>query len=305
MTGESPTAPSPADGGPRIASRTRRSSVAPLAAVAVAIVAIGGAYLTSHKGKRRVPRSSATVASLSPTYPTPALAGALHSELGPDGMTWQWIGRVASFELTGVKQSWVVFRALSRPQRKLVFSESAGEHVSVNIQASPEVYLVGPLSPGRVALNAARTSAARREKGSARSVFMSTLRAASNPVAVLPGTGFWSTESSGGVVFNWMRSSGAIDVYAPGSPGGQVWLTFLARSLGEPRALTIRGGAGSHHVAVTTTAEPVTVGPFTLANGRARVTLTASPGPAQYGADPRALSVQVASLGGYTVAAKA
>lgn len=56
---------------------------------------------------------------------------------------------------------------------------------------------------------------------------------------------------------------------------------------------------------VTTTALPVTLGPFQLDHGRTQISMVASPGPRRYGTDPRLLSVQVALLGGYTSPAEA
>jgi hypothetical protein len=134
-------------------------------------------------------------------------------------------------------------------------------------------------------------------------VFLSTVRVMPNPVAVLPATGFWDTESAGGVVFNWLRNTGVLDIYAPASPAGALMLTFIGRSLGRQRSLTAQSGNTIRHAIVTTSPEQVTIGPFPLVRGHATVLLSAVPGPRRYGSDPRSLSVQVAALGGYTTTA--
>jgi hypothetical protein len=273
----------------------------------LAAVAVAAAYLISHTGAPQSPAGSTLVDSGSgPAYPTPVLAGALSPEMGPDGSSWQWIGKTASFELTGFRRSWVAFRALSsRSPRTLAFNGPAGERVSARIQTAPALYLVGPLSEGRVVVSASPAIPAKPGRAPTLAVFLSTLRAMPNPVAAMPQSEFWATESAGGVVFNWMRRVGTIQVYAPQVRAGSVRLTFVARSLGEPRVLTVQSGADSHRVDVTTTAQSFTVGPFALVEGRATVSLRPSPGPKHYGADPRLLSVQLAALGGSASSAEA
>jgi hypothetical protein len=287
-----------------------RRAAAPAAATVIAVVAVVAAYLISHTNAPRSPShlSAATshtssTPSPAPAYPTPALGGALSPETGPDGMPWQWIGGTASVELAGARRSWVAFRALSpRVTRTLDFTGPAGEHVAARIGSTAGVHMVGPLGTGRVVLRASPMTASVKGKPPSLSVFLSALRVMPNPVAVLPGDGFWSTESAGGVVFNWLRGTGSIDVYAPGAPSGRVWVTFIARSLGAQRTITVARALTTKRVTVTTTAQPVTVGPFRLVHGRARVQLDPAPGPRRYESDPRPLSVQVASLGGYTTA---
>lgn len=284
-----------------LASGALRRYAVPAAAIALAILAIGAAYLISHTGATHSSGVAAQASASAPSYPTPPLAGALSPETGPDGMAWQWIGRAASIELAGAKRGWLAFRALSpRVPRTLSFSGPAGEHLDVSVQTAPDVYLVGPLSGGRILVQASPVAPARPGRPPSLAVFLSTLRAMPTALATVPGAGFWSTESSGGVIFNWMRGSATIDAYSPGTPSGRVWLTFFARSLGQQRTVLARSGATSDRVAVTTTAQSVKVGPFALVHGRARIVLRPSPGPEHYGIDPRALSIQVAELGGYT-----
>lgn len=277
------------------------SVAAPAAAVLVAVVAVVAAYLISHTSTPRSALSSAPAALPSPAYPAPALGGALSPEAGPDGMPWQWIGQAASLQLASPKPSWIAFRALSpRIGRALTFTGSGGERVTVHIATAPGVYLAGPLAAGTVLLRPRPVTALGRGVPPSPAVFLSTPRVMPNPVAVMPGAGFWSTESAGGVVFNWLRRSGVIDVYSPRTPSGSASLAFLARSLGQRRIVTARGAGTSSRATVTTTARPVTLGPFRLVGGRARIVFRVSPGPRRYGADPRPISVQVAGLGAYT-----
>jgi len=290
-------------------SRALLLNAAPVAAVLLAGIAIAAAYLISHTSTPHATKSPGSAKSLppappAPVYPTPTLLGALSPEHGPDGMSWQWVGEAASLQLTGVKRGWLAFRALSPGlPRKLAFTGPHRERTSVRVGAAPGVYLAGPLSEGAVALSASPVAAAKRGRPPTLAVFLSTLRVMPNPVAVLPGTGFWNTESAGGVVFNWLRNTGALDVYAPASPAGPVTLSFIARSLGGQRSLTARSGQTIRRATVTSSPQQLTLGPFPLVRGRARVLLSAAPGPRRYGSDPRSLSVQVAALGGYTTAA--
>jgi hypothetical protein len=278
----------------------------PVGAVAVAAIAIASAYLIAHTDSTpssKSPASTFTAAS-GPSYPTPVLNGALSPETGPDGTSWQWIGATASVELPGPSPSWLAFRALSpRIARTLTLTGPSGERAGARVRTAPSVYLLGPFSPGRAVLRAAPVQPATAGRPPALAVFLSALRVMPNAVAAVPGTGFWSTESSGGVVFNWMRGTAAIDVYAPQRATGQAWLTFIARSLGQPRTLTAVSGASRAHLSVSTRPRSITVGPFALARGRTTVLLLPAPGPRRYGNDPRALSVQIAGLGGFTRAA--
>jgi hypothetical protein len=286
--------------GSRVPTRLRSAPLAPIAALALAAISIGAAYLVSHKSKSTSGAHAVHVSTSVPasTSPIPVLVGALPAETGPDGMPWQWIGTSASVQLSDYSHNWLAFRAMSGGlPRTLSFSGPAGEHVTVAVRNdAPQVYLAGPLSNGRIVLRASQPPRAKRVLPPSPSVFLSGLRAASAPVAALPGAGFWQTERAGNVVFNWMRGSGVIDVYAPGTPTGRVSLAFDVRSLGQPRTLTVQGGPTVERVAVTTTARTVLVGPFELTSGRARLVLGASPGPRRYTNDPRILSIQIANL---------
>src|SRR5207244_1435242 len=115
----------------------------------------------------------------------------------------------------------------------------------------PRVFVVGPLSEGRVLIHATPSGKASPGRPPALSVLLSTMRVLPNPVAVLPGSGFWSTENAGGVVFNWLRDSGIIDIFAPGTYTGRGWLTFVARSLGQQRTLTAQDGQVTGHAVVS------------------------------------------------------
>jgi hypothetical protein len=167
----------------------------------------------------------------------------------------------------------------------------------------PAVYVAGPFPEGVVSLRP-RPGAVVASRSDRRrlSVFLSTLRTYQGPLAALPGAGFWGVESVQGVVFNWLRDAGFVDIYAPRAHAAHVWLTFVGRSLGEDRTLTASSGQTRSRVVVGTSAHLVRIGPFTLAGGRARVLLTPSPGARRYGGDPRLLSIQVALLAAHTSA---
>jgi hypothetical protein len=109
-------------------------------------------------------------------------------------------------------------------------------------------------------------------------------------------------ESVQGVVFNWLRDAGVVDVYAPHLRAARIWLTFVGRSLGEDRTLTASSGQTSSRLVVGTSAHLVRIGPFPLKVGRARVFLRPSPGARSYAGDPRPLSIQVALLAAHTSA---
>jgi hypothetical protein len=232
----------------------------------------------------------------------PAVDGVFPRELGPDGLGWQWIGHAASIRLAGASPVWVAFRALSlRLSRMLTFRDSAGQQRTVHIGTRPKVYLVGPLTNGIVRLTPTPGGlvASRRDRRPL-SIFLSMLRALPRPLAAIPGQGFWPTETEGRVVFNWLSSAGAIDVYAPRTPSGSIWLTFMARSSGRSRLLVVQSGRAIIKVAVSTRRRFVRVGPFQLVRGRAKLLLSASPGPSRYSHDPRLLTVQIAQLGAHT-----
>jgi hypothetical protein len=288
-------------------AKPRRNGVlwATLAALTLAFGAIAGAYLTSRRSTPSQPRSSAIAAGPAQANTAPALQGAFPPEPGPEGTEGQWIGDAASISVVGLKRSWVAFRALSlRGARTLTLTTPQGAHAVTRVGSLPELYVVGPFPEGILALRPSpgSTVASRRDRRRL-SVFVSTLRAFPSPVAALPGAGFWPAEQVPGLVFNWLREVGVIDIYSPTSQAGPIWLTFVGRSLGEPRALIVASGATTSQVVVPTSAQFLRLGPFKLAGGRVRVLLRASPGPRRYGIDPRLLSVQVAELAAHTSAA--
>jgi hypothetical protein len=201
-------------------------------------------------------------------------------------------------KLTGVTQAWVTFRALSlHSDRTLTFRGPAGELVAAHIGTEPHIYIVGPLSSGIFVLRPtpAGRVASRRDSRHL-SVFLSELRVLPHPFAALAGEGFWPTESIKGVNFNWLGGTGMIDVYAPRTRVSSIWLTLMAKSIGQQRMLIAHTGQSTHEAAVPISSRFIRLGPFRLVRGQARVLLSTSPGPSHYGADPRLLSVQVSQL---------
>jgi hypothetical protein len=287
--------------------RRRLTALAvPLAALALAVIAIIAAYVVSQATAPGRPRPVATAAALREASRALAVDGAFPAERGPDGAAWQWIGDRASIRLRHIGKPWITFRALSlRLGRTLTFSGPAGKRVAVHIGTQPEVYLVGPLSEGRFLVSPTPPSSTASARDRRRlSVFLSTPQVVASPVIASPGAGFWSSESSGGALFNWLRSTGVIAVDAPLARVRSVWLTFVTRSLGQQRTLTARSGGTTDEVVVATSGRPVKLGPFQLLHGRANILVSVSPGPRRYGVDPRLLSIQVASLAAHTSAAE-
>jgi hypothetical protein len=281
-------------------SRRRMTTlVVPYAALLLAVVAIAATYVTSKRIPPSVPRAAATVV---PGGPVVTLNGAFPLEAGPGGTGGQWIGDVASLKLTGVGKAWVAFRAVSlRVGRTLTFRDRAGDQATAHIGTEPRVYLVGPLSDGVYALHLApRGVIPSRRDPRHLSVFLSTPRTASRPLAALPGEGFWPNESLDGVTYNWLRGVGLIDVYAPRARSDLIWLTFAASSIGSRRTLIAQSGLSTHRVVVPTSSRLIRLGPYRLVQGRARISLHTSPGPSHYGRDPRVLSVWIGRLAAHT-----
>jgi hypothetical protein len=288
-------------------SRRRAVLLAPLSALAFAGVAITGAYLTSGRSTPRPSGSAKLAAPSSRASSAPPLRGAFPFEPGPEGTTGQWIGDAASINLVGLKQSWVAFRALSlRGDRTLSLTTLAGASAAAHIGTRPDMFVVGPFPEGNVSLRPTPASRVASQRDSRRvSVFVSTVRTFGTPVAALPGAGFWGVERAPGLAFNWLRDTGVIDILAPEARARVAWLTFVGRSLGEERALIASSGQTVSRVRVSTSAHLVTLGPFSLVHGRARVLLRASPGPRRYGdVDRRQLSVQVALLAAHASASE-
>ena len=279
--------------------QTSRSGYAgPLAALALAILAGVSAYLISHTSTPPAARVTASSLASAPAYPTPALVGALPPETGPDGTAWQWVTKEASVALPAFRQNWLAFEALgSGARRTITFTGPAGEHHYAEISAHRDVYVVGPMASGTTTLRVTPALAPTPGQPPPVSALLSAIRDMPNPVAAIPGSGFWSTASEGGVVFNWMRNRGTLEIYTPVRSATSVSLSFLARSLVQNRTLTAQSAQTIQRRSVTTTADEFTLGPFRLVDGRARVLLQASPGARRYGIDPRALSVQLADLG--------
>jgi hypothetical protein len=273
--------------------------VVPYAALLLAIVAIAAAYVTSKRVPPSVPRPPGPVV---PAYPAVTLNGAFPLETGPGGTGGQWIGDVASMRLTGISKAWVAFRAVSlRVGRTLTFRDPAGEQATAHIGTEPRVYLIGPLSEGVYALRPTPGGVIPSARDPRHlSVFLSTPRTVSRPLAALPGEGFWPNESVHGVTYNWLRGVGAIDVYALHARADLIWLTFVASSIGSRRTLIAQSGPSAHRVVVPTSSRLIRLGPYRLVHGRARISLHTSPGPSRYRVDPRMLSVWIGRLTAYT-----
>lgn len=275
------------------------SALVPPGALALALATVVAAYLISFTSSPRIPTSaSPLVGTATGLSTTPTLYGGFGREAGPEGTVGQWIGDEASIGSIGIASSWIAFRALSlRIPRTLTFSGVAGRSVAVRIRTRPAVYVVGPLTGGSLLLRPTPGSARASHSDPRRlSIFLSMIRAFPRPVAAIPGGGFWPTERAGGVTFNWLRNTGVIDVAAPHMGSNAVWLEFVVRSLQQPRTLTGTSTGAAHRLAVGTAAQAARLGPFPLARGRARIFLSAFPGPQSLRPDPRALSVQVAAL---------
>lgn len=285
------------------ALRRKTALLAPLAALGLAAAAIGGAYATSNRSTPASPRANP---GITPTQAdtAPTLQGAFPAEPGPEGVQGQWIGDLASVSIGGFKQSWIAFRALSlRRDRTLSVTSARGQSFATHIGVAPSVYMAGPFPEGVISLHPA-PGAVVASRGDRRrlSVFLSTLRTYPEPLAALPGAGFWGIERAPGVAFNWLRDAGVVDIYAPRTTSTHIWLTFVGRSLGADRTLTASSGQTTSRVLIGTSAHLVRIGPFPLVHGRAHVLMSPSPGARRYAGDARPLSIQVALLAAHTSA---
>src|SRR2546421_8697504 len=139
MTG--PTPPGrPADGLATADSAPRRKSalLAPLAALGVAAAAIAGAYATSNRSTTAPSPTAIAGVSATQAVTAPALQRAFPAEPGPEGVEGQWVGDVASATLSGLKQNWVAFRALSlRRGRTLIITPARGHRGAIRIGVGP------------------------------------------------------------------------------------------------------------------------------------------------------------------------
>jgi hypothetical protein len=277
---------------------------ASLGALALAAAAIVGAYATSHRTTSVPAQTGVGAVAASESDTAPALLGAFPAEPGPEGTVGQWVGDAASVTVADFQRSWIAFRAASlRRPRTLTMVPSSGPRLTVRIGTRPALYVVGPFREGVVSLlPRPRAAVASPHDPRQVSVFVSALRTYPRPLAALPGAGFWGVESAQGVSFNWLRDDGVVDVYSPGVNAGPIWLTFVGRSLGEDRTLTVSSGQTTRRVRVGMSARLIRIGPFPLARGQARLLLSPSPGARRYPGDPRSLSVQVALLAAHTSA---
>jgi hypothetical protein len=268
-----------------------------LGALSLAILAIAAALLISH---RSAPPAAATAvaASQPPGTGTVELHGAFPVEPGPDGSGGQWLGDAASVTVAADWPSWIAFRAVSlRVARTLTITGATGEHFEARIATTPAPYILGPVPSGTYVLRPARGTARASTRDPRQvSVFIGPLRAVPQPVAALPAGGFWPTERAEGLTFNWLRDGGIVDVFAPYARARSIWLTFRARSREVERTITAESGVAKQTVAVGISGQLVRLGPFPVLHDEARILLRVAPGPRRYGTDPRALSVQVASL---------
>ena len=305
MTGASPTGHSTATHPTAETAAGRRSAVlAPLAALVLAAGAIAGAYATSNQDTSAPPPTGVVSSARLQTVTAPPLQGAFPAEPGPEGAEGQWVGDAASVTVAGFKQSWIAFRGLSlRRDRTLTMTPSRGGRVTTRIGRLPGIYVAGPFQEGTVTIRSTPGAAVASRTDRRRvSVFLSTLRTIPEPLAALPGAGFWGVERVQGLAFNWLRDAGVIDVYSPRIRAGSIWLTFVGRSLAEDRTLTASDGSATSRVQIGTSGHLVRIGPFPLVRGRARVLLQPSPGARRYGGDPRPLSIQMALLAAHTSA---
>jgi hypothetical protein len=125
------------------------------------------------------------------------------------------------------------------------------------------------------------------------------------PPAVTTGEGFNAPELYNGATSAWMIQDGRLEIDNAG-PSMQVVLTGFAFANQRPRMLDVEDDAGRllARQAVSTSEEPLDLGPLRISHGKSTLTLVARPGPAALGpSDPRMASVFLSDVALQPVAA--
>jgi len=252
-----------------------------------------------------------------PAGPPDAMARLISSsgvEPGFADLGWQWMGDNARIALQAAqKPVWIGFRAVSLNRARdlaVAVPGAAAFHVLIPAYHRHDplrlilshTFEFGPIAFPPPATSLALTAFPPAERPSTRdkrrlSLFLSSLRVGPSPLMVLPGQGFYPTETpSGGGPFNWMKSTAQIDVLLGSPTPHRYWLRFVGQSLTAGRTLVFRTpGNAPVTVGIPPLGEsrPITVGPFVAPGASAQVTLTTPQPLASVATDPRLLGVQV------------
>jgi hypothetical protein len=262
-----------------------RRWIVPLACLAVAVAALVAALLTPREGTRKGIKPVQLTRVVSPRSA---------------GVTWASLDTPGPVAVSARGTYWLAFRGFAvGGNRTLALQGGGGARWSATVGTKPAIHFFGPLVlQGAASYWLTPTDPSSADLRAGEKIFYADFRLFPRPLAVLPGPGFWPEEldTSSGTPLNWLNERGAVDV-ASYRPIERVWLSFDASSVDRQRTLTVAQGARSYRVSVPErgATKHVTVGPFTLRAGAARV-LFSCPGGVITGRDARTRSVRVSRL---------
>jgi hypothetical protein len=261
-----------------------RRWIVPLVCFLVAGAAVAAALLT------RSPRRPATAKRPFIVFPDSAV------------VRWSSLENAGPLTLAGDGRYWLAFRVFALGSGGALSLDGAdGSHLSLRVGPEPAIRFVGPLSIHAASTYWLTPSPAAHGAGAraAGTVFLSGARLFKFPVAALPGAGFWPSSSGQEEAdhANWLSAAGTVDVASATHSQRRVWLSFNVVSLDRPQTLTLSQGRSSYRVSVPErgASSHVTVGPFALQKGVARVRFSA-PDARTLGTDRRRRSVKVSAL---------
>jgi len=277
------------------------TSYAPLVAIVVAVLAVTAAAYVAMRGER------AEVKRPAPDPPAPARPQQVDArfdlryppELGPFGQTWQWMGSSGGVLTRGSGTYHLAFRALSLQGERRLTVGGAG---TVTVDVLPRTYIVGPLRLGPMGLRLQAQPGARRvsRRDTRRvSVFLSGARLAPEPVAALPGKGFYPDERlADGTPFQWLRDRGVVDLVSRDRLRRRAWVRLrLVSPVDRQITASVVGARSAGPLRLPrNTRTTLAVGPVPLREGRGRFRLRLAPGPRSVKGDRRPLGAQVLSV---------
>jgi hypothetical protein len=289
MSGEAPRAPA---GDIRKDGARLVRGLGPAAAVVLAVLAILAAYTAT-----RVPQSR-----LGGTGPAPSVAFATFDtgwplEPGPLGQPWRWMNATAGVSTPAHGRYYLAFRA-SSVRGRFKLSVVGGGSVRVGPFPTPYIVWAGGVSTGkRLQLRVS----SRPQRVSARDRRLVTIRLSAatlfrEPVAALPGAGFYSPEGAAdGTSFSWLGTTGSLDVVAAEPSQSTAWITLDVSSPQQRRLTGSIVNAQALRPILLPAGRPVraVVGPIPLPGGRGRVRFAVTPPGHRLADDSRRLGAKI------------
>jgi hypothetical protein len=261
-------------------SRIAETWAVPALCLLVAAIALAAAWASGSPDQKK---------------PEPAFVGFPDSS----GARWQSLSASGSLRLTGEGKFWLAFRGFSLGKSAVLsVAGDDGSQATLRLGERPGVHFVGPLY-----LNGGGTYFLDREsagpQAEERTIFVSEPRLARRPLAALPAAGFWPAEflKADDTYANWLHSRGTIIIASRSRTLTEAWIAFNLTSIDTERTVTVDDRRRRSRIRAPERGanRRITLGPFRLRNGRARLTVS-SPGPLVYGGDPRRRSVRLSSL---------